>query len=119
MINVTVPGAPSNGLVGLLTHASQMSVRPVYLEAPYVPPSAAKANAVAYGDSALVDAATLKLFNQEVCQPGRGRHGEPELAEHGRLLAAGRPVGRPQPADRVLRLERDQVRPRPGRLRGR
>ena len=71
MINVTVPGAPSNSLVSLLTHASQMSVRPVYLEAPYVPPSAAKANAVAYGDSALVDAATLKLFNKEVCQPGR------------------------------------------------
>jgi preprotein translocase subunit SecD len=71
MINVTVPGAPSDSLVSLLTHASQMSVRPVYLEAPYVPPSAARANPVAYGDSALVSAATLKLFNKEVCQPGR------------------------------------------------
>jgi preprotein translocase subunit SecD len=48
-----------------------MSVRPVYLEAPYVPPSAAKASSAAYGDSALVNAATLKLFDKEVCQPGR------------------------------------------------
>ncbi len=70
MINVTVPGAPSNSLVSLLTHASQMSVRPVYLEAPYVPPSATKANSVAYGDSALVNAATAKLFDKEVCRPG-------------------------------------------------
>jgi preprotein translocase subunit SecD len=71
MINVTVPGAPTNTLVGLLTHASQMSVRPVYLEGPYVPPSAAKGSPIAYGDSSLVNAATLKLFNKEVCQPGR------------------------------------------------
>ena len=42
MINVTVPGTPSYNLVNLVTHASQMSVRPVYLEAPYVPPSAAR-----------------------------------------------------------------------------
>jgi preprotein translocase subunit SecD len=48
-----------------------MSVRPVYLEAPYVPPSAARTNPVTYGDSTLVNAATLKLFDKEVCQPGR------------------------------------------------
>jgi preprotein translocase subunit SecD len=71
LINVTVPGQPSADLVSLLTHAAQMSVRPVYLEAPYVPPSAARANPVAYGDSTLVNAATMKLFNKEVCQPGR------------------------------------------------
>jgi preprotein translocase subunit SecD len=47
-----------------------MSVRPVYLEAPYVPPSAASGHPVTYGDSALVNAATLKLFDKEVCQPG-------------------------------------------------
>ena len=70
-INVTVPGTPTYNVVNLLTHASQMSVRPVYLEAPYVPPSAARASAVAYGDSALVNAATRKLFDKEVCQPGR------------------------------------------------
>jgi preprotein translocase subunit SecD len=70
-IDVTVPGTPSYNVVNLLTHASQMSVRPVYLEAPYVPPSATTANSVAYGDSALINAATLKLFNKEVCQPGR------------------------------------------------
>jgi preprotein translocase subunit SecD len=69
-INVTVPGTPSYNVVNLLTHASQMSVRPVYLEAPYVPPSATSANSVAYGDSTLVNAATRKLFDQEVCQPG-------------------------------------------------
>jgi preprotein translocase subunit SecD len=71
LINVTVPGKPSPNLVNLVTQASQMSVRPVYLEAPYVPPSAAKASPVAYGDSTLVNAATLKLFDKEVCQPGR------------------------------------------------
>ena len=71
MINVTVPGKPSYNVVNLVTQASQMSVRPVYLEAPYVPPSATKANSVAYGDSTLVNAATLKLFDKEVCQPGR------------------------------------------------
>jgi preprotein translocase subunit SecD len=71
MINATVPGKPSDDVVNLMTHASQMSVRPVYLEAPYVPPSATRTNSVAYGDSTLVNAATLKLFNKEVCQPGR------------------------------------------------
>jgi len=70
MINVTVPGAPSDNIVGLVTQASQMSVRPVYLEAPYVPPSATRTSPVAYGDSALVNSATLKLFDKEVCQPG-------------------------------------------------
>jgi preprotein translocase subunit SecD len=70
-IDVTVPGTPAYNIVNLLTHASQMSVRPVYLEAPYVPPSATRTNPAAYGDSALVDAATLRLFDKEVCQPGR------------------------------------------------
>ena len=71
MINVTVPGTPSYNIVNLVSRSSQMSVRPVYLEAPYVPPSAASANPVTYGDAALVNAATLKLFDKEVCQPGR------------------------------------------------
>jgi preprotein translocase subunit SecD len=71
MINVTVPGEPSDNLVSLVTQASQMSVRPVYLEAPYVPPSATRTSPVTYGDSTLVNAATLKLFDKEVCQPGR------------------------------------------------
>jgi preprotein translocase subunit SecD len=71
MINVSVPGTPSYNLVSLVTRAAQMSVRPVYLEAPYTPPSAAKAKTVSYGDSALVNAATLKLFDKEVCVPGR------------------------------------------------
>jgi len=69
MINVTVPGTPSANVVSLVTQASQLSVRPVYLEAPYVPPSATGASPVAYGDSALVNAATMKLFDKEVCQP--------------------------------------------------
>lgn len=71
MINVTVPGKPSYNFVNLVSHASQMSVRPVYLEAPYVPPSATRTNPVTYGDSTLVNAATLKLFDKEVCRPGR------------------------------------------------
>jgi hypothetical protein len=50
---------------------AQMSVRPVYLEAPYSPPSATTTSPVTYGDSTLVNAATLKLFDKEVCQPGR------------------------------------------------
>jgi preprotein translocase subunit SecD len=69
MINVTVPGQPSYGLVSLLTHAAQMSVRPVYLEAPYVPPSATRASSAAHGDPSLVSAATMKLFDKEVCTP--------------------------------------------------
>jgi preprotein translocase subunit SecD len=71
MINVTVPGTPSYNVVSLVSQAAQMSVRPVYLEAPYDPPSATKAAPVSYGDSTLVNAATLKLFDKEVCQPGR------------------------------------------------
>ena len=71
MISVTVPGKPSYNVVDLVSHASQLSVRPVYLETPYVPPSAASADPVAYGNPALVNAATLKLFDKEVCQPGR------------------------------------------------
>ncbi|HEY7278585.1 MAG TPA: protein translocase subunit SecD [Trebonia sp.] len=71
MINVTVPGEPSYNVVSLVSHASQMSVRPVYLKAPYVPPSATRTKPVTYGDSTLVNAATRKLFDKEVCQPGR------------------------------------------------
>ncbi len=71
MINVTVPGTPSYNIVNLVSRASQMSVRPVYLEAPSLPPSAASANPVTYGDAGLVNAATLKLFDKEVCKPGR------------------------------------------------
>ena len=71
MIDVTVPGKPSYDLVNLVSQTSQMSVRPVYLEAPYVPPSAASAKPVTYGDAALVNAATMKLFDKEVCKPGR------------------------------------------------
>ncbi len=70
MITVTVPGTPSYNVVSRVSQAAQMSVRPVYLEAPYVPPSAGKAAPVSYGDSTLVNAATLKLFDKEVCQPG-------------------------------------------------
>ena len=71
MINVTVPGEPSYNVVNLVSRAAQMSVRPVYLEAPYVPPSATRTSPVAYGDPALVNAATRTLFDKEVCQPGR------------------------------------------------
>jgi preprotein translocase subunit SecD len=71
VINVTVPGKPAFDLVNLVSRASQMSVRPVYLEAPYVPPSAASANPVTYGDAGLVNAATMKLFDKEVCKPAR------------------------------------------------
>jgi preprotein translocase subunit SecD len=71
MITVTVPGTPSYNVVSRVSQAAQMSVRPVYLAAPYVPPSATKTAPVSYGDSTLVNAATLKLFDKEVCQPGR------------------------------------------------
>jgi preprotein translocase subunit SecD len=71
MINVTVPGTPAYNVVSLVSQAAQMSVRPVYLEAPDLPPSAAKAAPVSYGDSTLVNAATRKLFDKEVCRPGR------------------------------------------------
>jgi len=72
MINVTVPGTPSSDIVNLVSRAAQMSVRPVYLEVPQVPPSAASANPATYGDAGLVSAATMKLFDKEVCQPGGG-----------------------------------------------
>jgi preprotein translocase subunit SecD len=71
MINVTVPGTPAYNVVSLVSQAAQMSVRPVYLEAPDLPPSATKAAPVSYGDSTLVNAATRKLFDKEVCKPGR------------------------------------------------
>ena len=71
MINITVPGKPSYDIVNLVSRASQMSVRPVYLEAPYIPPSATRTSPVTYGDTALVNAATLKLFDKGVCKPGR------------------------------------------------
>jgi preprotein translocase subunit SecD len=70
-INISVPGKPSYDLVTVVTRSSQLSVRPVYLEAPYVPPSAASTKTVTYGDAALVNAATMKLFDKEVCTPGR------------------------------------------------
>jgi preprotein translocase subunit SecD len=72
MITVTVPGTPAYDVVSLVSQAAQMSVRPVYLEAPYVPPSAAKAAApISYGDPTLVNPATRTLFDKEVCKPGR------------------------------------------------
>ena len=70
-INVSVPGKPSYDLVNVVSRSSQMSVRQVYLEAPFVPPSAASTSPVSYGNAALVNAATLKLFDKEVCKPGR------------------------------------------------
>ncbi len=70
-INISVPGKPSYDLVTVVTRSSQLSVRPVYLEAPYVPPSAASTKTVTYGDAGLVNAATMKLFDKEVCTPGR------------------------------------------------
>jgi preprotein translocase subunit SecD len=70
MINVTVPGQPSFDIVDLVTRTSQMSVRPVYLETPYVPPSMAGTNPVSYGNASLVNSATLQLFDKEVCKPG-------------------------------------------------
>jgi preprotein translocase subunit SecD len=70
-INVTVPGKPSYDLVSVVTRTSQMSVRPVYLEAPFVPPSATSTSPVSYGNAKLVNAATMKLFDKEVCKPGR------------------------------------------------
>jgi preprotein translocase subunit SecD len=78
MINVTVPGTPSYALVNLVSRTSQMSVRPVYLEAPYGPPRAASASPAAYGDAALVSAATMKLFDKEVCTPGRASTVNPD-----------------------------------------
>jgi preprotein translocase subunit SecD len=84
MVNVTVPGTPSYNVVDLVTQASQMSVRPVYLEAPYVPPSATTTKPAAYGDSALVNAATLKLFDKEVCQPGSNADPRRQRADHRR-----------------------------------
>ena len=70
-IDVTVPGKAPDNLVGLLTQAAQLSVRPVYLETPYVPPSAARADAAVYGNPALVSAATRTLFDKEVCTPSK------------------------------------------------
>jgi preprotein translocase subunit SecD len=71
MVDVTVPGTPAYNVASLVSQAAQMSVRPVYLEAPDLPPSATKAAPVSYGDSTLVNAATRKLFDKEVCKPGR------------------------------------------------
>jgi len=71
MIDVTVPGTPAYSIVNLVSRASQMSVRPVYLEAPDIPPSAPSRNPVSYGDAGLVSAATMKLFDKEACKPSR------------------------------------------------
>ncbi len=84
LINVTVPGKASQQVIQLVTTTAQMSVRPVYLEAPSAPattpkssPSATgtpspppKSPAVTYGDASLVNGATMKLFDKEVCPPG-------------------------------------------------
>jgi preprotein translocase subunit SecD len=71
MIAVTVPGTPSYDIVNLVGRTSQMSVRPVYLEAPSAPPRATGSTPVTYGDARLVNAATMQLFDKEVCKPGR------------------------------------------------
>ncbi len=107
MIAVTVPGTPAYDLVNVVTRASQMSVRPVYLEEPFVPPSAATAHPVTYGDAALVSAATLKLFGKEVCQPGRDAGTvNPSWQKTVGYSPAGDQWGDTHGPDRVLRLER-------------
>ena len=83
-INVTVPGKAAQDVIKLVSTTAQMSVRPVYLEAPYASsptpkpsPSATgtpspppKSSTVTYGDTSLVSRATMQLFDKEMCTPG-------------------------------------------------
>jgi preprotein translocase subunit SecD len=84
-INVTVPGKAAQDVMKLVLTTAQMSVRPVYLEAPYASsptpkssPSATgtpspppKGSTVTHGNASLVSRAAMQLFDKEVCTPGR------------------------------------------------
>jgi preprotein translocase subunit SecD len=87
LINVTMPGKPPQDVINLVSTTAKLSVRPVYLESPYVPPSTpstppkakaspgpASASSASstrtYGNSSLVNAVTMRLFDKEVCTPG-------------------------------------------------
>jgi preprotein translocase subunit SecD len=68
-INVTVPGKAAADVLDLISKTAQLRFRPVLLEAPYNP-AAPATSASASGSASLVSAATMKLFNKEVCKPG-------------------------------------------------
>jgi preprotein translocase subunit SecD len=84
-INVTVPGKAAQDVMKLVLTTAQMSVRPVYLEAPSASspapkssPSATgtpspppKSSTVTHGNASLVSRAAMQLFDKEVCTPGR------------------------------------------------
>ena len=102
MIAVTVPGTPAYDVVNLVTRTSQMSVRPVYLEAPYASSPTPRSSPSATGTPSppprldgrptATPPCVSRRDPEAVRQGGvpawpRRRHGQPELAEDGRLLA--------------------------------
>jgi hypothetical protein len=80
-INVTVPGKAAQDVIKLVSAAAQMSVRPVYLEAPYAWSPTPKSSPSAMGTPSPPPKRSTVTY------------GDASLAKDGRLLGQGRPVG--------------------------
>jgi preprotein translocase subunit SecD len=65
LIQVSVPGQPAEQVINLVSTVAQLRFRQVLLFEPYTGSPSAW-----YGDSSLVNAATMKLFGKLVCKPG-------------------------------------------------
>jgi preprotein translocase subunit SecD len=72
LIEVSVPGQPAQQVINLVSAVAQLRFRQVLLFEPYPAGAspALSASAAGYGDSSLVNAATMKLFGKLVCKPG-------------------------------------------------
>jgi protein-export membrane protein SecD/preprotein translocase SecF subunit len=69
LINVSLPGVGSQEAIALVSSTAQMRFRQVLL---FEPHGAGRATTSAsYGDTSLVNAATMKLFRKLVCTPGK------------------------------------------------
>jgi preprotein translocase subunit SecD len=67
-INVSAPGASSQ-ILSEVSQTAQMRFRQVLLWQPY-PDSSSPSATTSFGDAGLVNAATMKLFNELKCTPG-------------------------------------------------
>jgi preprotein translocase subunit SecD len=71
LISVSIPGKGTQATINLVSSTAKMSFRQALLFAPYTAHSSAKSKAASYGDPSEVSAATMKLFNELVCTPGK------------------------------------------------
>jgi protein-export membrane protein SecD/preprotein translocase SecF subunit len=69
LINVALPGVGTQQAIALVSSTAQMRFRQVLLYQPYT--GSRTASSASYGNAGLVNTATMKLFRELVCTPGK------------------------------------------------